>query len=421
MLATLHILNGPRQGQSVPITVERVNIGRAADNVIVVAHETVSQHHAILSREGMTYRMRDLVSTNGSYRNGERITSTLLKDGDVIQVGEIKMRFELSAAPARSASVEDLLKSAAVQPVEPKAPVNRGTRSWAMSAVVAVLLVAGEMLAARHLSWWPFGAAHPLAKYGKQAAERVYHDQAYLEASRAEDTKDFESVLKQSRALISRYPEHHIGFYIQGVALATMGRHAEAAVSFMDAVERQPDFADGWSNLGWCRSHLRETEAAIQAFRKAVELAPADASVWSNLAGALADAGKSDEAAEAYRQVLKLRPADARAFYGLGMVLAGQRQHLEAVQSFREALKLAPNDADIWLQLGRMTLAQEQPAEALVFLQKADALRPNDPDIWGGYVQAYLQLGQTTKALEAAREMKRLDPAKASALADELE
>ena len=68
-------------------------LGRAADNDLVVAHPSVSAHHAELHFDGEQFLLRDLSSSNGTFVNGERVTSTTLQDGDLIHLGPVALEF----------------------------------------------------------------------------------------------------------------------------------------------------------------------------------------------------------------------------------------------------------------------------------------------------------------------------------------
>src|SRR2546429_3527050 len=71
-----------------------LSIGRKPDNTVVLSHPQVSGHHARMVREGGTYRVLDLNSTNHVYVNSELITSHLLKLGDEIRIGPYKLVYE---------------------------------------------------------------------------------------------------------------------------------------------------------------------------------------------------------------------------------------------------------------------------------------------------------------------------------------
>ena len=72
-----------------------LRLGRLPDNHVVIDDAGISREHARLSRNGDTYRIDDLGSSNGTYLNGVRITSSEIVEGDVIQVGP-RARFRFS-------------------------------------------------------------------------------------------------------------------------------------------------------------------------------------------------------------------------------------------------------------------------------------------------------------------------------------
>ena len=71
-----------------------ITIGRAPDNTVVLPHPQVSAHHACITREGGTYRITDINSTNHVYVNNQLTTSWLLKLGDEIRIGSYKLIYE---------------------------------------------------------------------------------------------------------------------------------------------------------------------------------------------------------------------------------------------------------------------------------------------------------------------------------------
>src|SRR5207245_10480473 len=64
-----------------------ITIGRAPDNMIVIADPSISSHHAQLQLAGDTYRLKDLDSTNGTRVNGVPATETALRFDDRTRCG----------------------------------------------------------------------------------------------------------------------------------------------------------------------------------------------------------------------------------------------------------------------------------------------------------------------------------------------
>jgi len=81
-------------GREFPLEALNV-IGRTRDSGIMVDDPRVSRRHAMIRRQGDGYWFLDLGSTNGSYINGKRVTtSQLLSPGDVIRISDRQFRFE---------------------------------------------------------------------------------------------------------------------------------------------------------------------------------------------------------------------------------------------------------------------------------------------------------------------------------------
>jgi len=71
-----------------------IHIGRAASNDITLPHSSISRTHALLEGKPEAWILTDQRSANGVLLNGVRVESAKLKSGDVIGLGEVKLRFE---------------------------------------------------------------------------------------------------------------------------------------------------------------------------------------------------------------------------------------------------------------------------------------------------------------------------------------
>lgn len=76
-----------------PIDRDSISIGRKHGNDIQLNDLTVSGRHALIVTMGEHVYVDDLGSTNGTLLNGSRITKTLLKQNDVIQVGNYQLTY----------------------------------------------------------------------------------------------------------------------------------------------------------------------------------------------------------------------------------------------------------------------------------------------------------------------------------------
>ncbi len=80
--------SGTLAGARFPIQAPLTRVGRVPENDVVVDDSpTVSAHHLEVRKDGDTYRLADLNSTNGTFVNGERVTETALEASTSIQLG----------------------------------------------------------------------------------------------------------------------------------------------------------------------------------------------------------------------------------------------------------------------------------------------------------------------------------------------
>ena len=78
-------------------TAPKTAIGRERTPGGIVLHDpNVSRHHAELTYDGTTWRIRDLNSTNGTLVNDVDIDSCVLRDGDLITLGLLNLEFRES-------------------------------------------------------------------------------------------------------------------------------------------------------------------------------------------------------------------------------------------------------------------------------------------------------------------------------------
>ncbi len=89
--AGLSVDRRPSMVHRAPVRVLR--IGRAPDNELVLADLGVSRYHAELRNSGGgTYEITDLHSHNGTFVNGERISSAAVTERDIIGIGRATFR-----------------------------------------------------------------------------------------------------------------------------------------------------------------------------------------------------------------------------------------------------------------------------------------------------------------------------------------
>lgn len=187
-----------------------------------------------------------------------------------------------------------------------------------------------------------------------------------------------------------------------------------AILSFEEIVRLQPDFADGWFNLGYLYRCDRRFIEATQAYGKALELNvdrpeevhlnravifidhldrytdaqleleraleinPTFALAWINLGQLYEDLGRPIPAREAYLAALDLAPHNGRAHARLSAIDIFERRTEEAVERLKSVLSmpgiLAEDRAEMMFALGAAMDALGRYDDALPVFQAANQL-----------------------------------------------
>jgi pSer/pThr/pTyr-binding forkhead associated (FHA) protein len=121
------------------LTGDVITIGSKQENFIVLEGDGISRYHAEVVREGEGWVLKDLGARNGLFVAGKKIDIHELKDGDEVQIGTVKLRFEQVKASAMSGVLE-LLGKLKRDPVGTYKSDQR-VRTAAAATVVALLLL----------------------------------------------------------------------------------------------------------------------------------------------------------------------------------------------------------------------------------------------------------------------------------------
>ncbi|MDR1191485.1 MAG: FHA domain-containing protein [Verrucomicrobiales bacterium] len=84
-------------GQIYELDSPLLTFGRAEDNVLCIPHSSISSHHGEFKLDGGDYRLTDTGSTNGSKVNDTPVTDRLLRNGDLVLLGNALFAYESDA------------------------------------------------------------------------------------------------------------------------------------------------------------------------------------------------------------------------------------------------------------------------------------------------------------------------------------
>ena len=94
----LIVQNSTHSGQQLHLDPKKANwlmLGRGEESTLRFVETSVSSRHAIIATERGEFFLLDQDSTNGTYLNGDRVKTSKLKTGDVIELGHFGPRLQV--------------------------------------------------------------------------------------------------------------------------------------------------------------------------------------------------------------------------------------------------------------------------------------------------------------------------------------
>ncbi len=133
--------------------------------------------------------------------------------------------------------------------------------------------------------------------------------------------------------------------------------------------------------------------------KRATEVDPKNKFAWNNLGLIYLQTRQDDQAIASFQKQIEVSPYDEFAYNNLGRVYWQERKYDEAVKAFNRQLENNPLDKFAHANLGQMYAEWHKYDLAAPELEKAASLSPERPDLQVSLGDAYLNLGQDTKAL----------------------
>ena len=133
------------------LTEERMTLGRADDNQLVINDESVSSHHGEITFDGNAWYITDLGSTNGTKVGGERVECIELAHGGAFTLGHVECVYvgDEEAAPAQQFSAGTRATSSggdfATRPYDRSQRVGFGAKTKQKGAGAGALMFLGVL------------------------------------------------------------------------------------------------------------------------------------------------------------------------------------------------------------------------------------------------------------------------------------
>ncbi len=150
-----------------------------------------------------------------------------------------------------------------------------------------------------------------------------------------------------------RYDAEAVRLNNRGVAQMGQQFTEKAAVTFGEALKKDPKLAQAAINEGIALLTLQKLDEAKKALQQAIALDPDSAQAWYNLGLAQHAGNESELALKSFQQAAKLDPRDADSYYFEGVCYQDLKDSDKAIAIFKAALEIDSQHASAEFAIAR--------------------------------------------------------------------
>ena len=193
-----------------------------------------------------------------------------------------------------------------------------------------------------------------------------------------------------------------------GVSYDNLKMTALAADAFKKAADMKPDNVTFAHNAGLALSKLRRPEA-LPYLEKALGDGT-DPAIALALGDAYSRAGRKSDALKYYESLRTAESKNSVFWFNLGVMRAQNQDLAGAEQAYRRVLELNPVDLDALNNLGLLLFRKQQYEEAETLFDKLAGINPSSVSTKLNLGAAAAKAGDLKKAIEAWKEVIRIEP-----------
>ncbi len=224
--------------------------------------------------------------------------------------------------------------------------------------------------------------------------ERSYNNRgfAYSEAGQ------FLQAQQDFRKAIALNPDYVEGYFNIGVTNFKQNRFAEALEDYNKAIEVNPNYSSAYLNRGVIFMRTGQFMDAADNFNRAIQINAWDASAYMNRGMAYSRLGKVQDGLSDLNKSIELSPSAAQTFINRGILHAMLGRGDDGLDDMNRGVQLDPKDAKSYYNRGNLYFLMKRYQDALGDYNKAAELEVNYADVYVNRGAVFMALARTQEA-----------------------
>jgi tetratricopeptide (TPR) repeat protein len=168
--------------------------------------------------------------------------------------------------------------------------------------------------------------------------------------------------------------------FLQGVQLYQEGKFDQAIAAFEAVLRDNPDFAEGYYNLGMANLRKGDSDKALSAMEKAIELRSDFLQAYFGIGQIYIEKGDYENAIEIFKRAAAVNPEAPEPYLNLGLLYFNNKEDDQAEQALLKAISLKPSFPQPYYQLGLLYLRKDEILKSRQNFERFLELAPQAPE-----------------------------------------
>jgi len=205
--------------------------------------------------------------------------------------------------------------------------------------------------------------------------------------------------------------QNHAGYwYCLGMIQLNSKRFDDAIYSFQTVISLDNHSHRALSNLSYCYLQKRESPLALEAAKKSLQIQPDYREGWVNLGCAQLNMDMNCESIVSFEEALKKQENDTELLYFIGLAKMKESHFSEAVEYFQKVVQANKTHLDAHINLAASFIRLKMPKKAIKYAKKATELKPTSSDAWHNLGSAQLNLDKDDQAIVSIHKGLKISP-----------
>jgi predicted O-linked N-acetylglucosamine transferase (SPINDLY family) len=216
---------------------------------------------------------------------------------------------------------------------------------------------------------------------------------------------DLKGAIDQFKKAIDINPEFAEGYYNLGTALFRLLDFNSAIIYLKKAIDIKKNYFEAYFNLSECYRNLEFYDESIMHLNQCIKLDPKDFEIYNNLGLVYHKLNLFSDALTNFKKCLIINPDFFQAYNNIGAVYLDNNQLDDAIINFNKCINVKIDFVEAYNNLGMALHKQKKYSEAVSILEKGILINNKFTNLYANLANSLRSLGKVVDSISLLEEI----------------